>query len=223
MFQALAKIQIAIVTFYGNASFAGCPTLLLVRAARDDWHPAARLPLRRGPSDDPHPGEEALGRRPGRPHRPVRQGGARDVRPLRAHRLSRLLRGQRQPVSLPQDAGGEPALPAGAGHDGGARVQEGAALRRDGGAVGQERVQDHSAGEGARAGAGDIPVLHDRIRDSAGFLFTCGRRPTGHRVIQIVVVVGGGEHILHISTGRARVWGLVYIQYIIAGHGPLEF
>ena len=41
--------------------------------------------------------------------------------------------------------------------------------------------------------------------------FTCGLRPTGHRVIQIVVVVVivGGEHLLYMGTGRAHVWSFI--------------
>ncbi len=42
--------------------------------------------------------------------------------------------------------------------------------------------------------------------DFTPVVFTCGRRPTGHRVIQIVVVVVGGEHLLYMGTGRAHVW-----------------
>ncbi len=45
-------------------------------------------------------------------------------------------------------------------------------------------------------------------------IFTCGRRPTGHRVIQIVVVVGGGGNIFYTWALGEPMYGLVKNQSI---------
>ena len=53
--------------------------------------------------------------------------------------LEGVLPGEREPLAVPQDAGGELAVPAGAGHRGAGAVEEGAPLRREGGELGEVR------------------------------------------------------------------------------------